>query len=41
MWFGLSVMVAMVVGLIVWCVWAVRRDKEVKGLQENQGAQEK
>ncbi len=41
MWFGLSVMVAMVAGLIVWCIWAVRRDKEAEGLQENQGAQEK
>ncbi len=26
MWFGLSIMVVMIVGLIWWCVWAVRRD---------------
>ena len=28
MWFGLVVMLAMIVGLVWWCVWAVRRDKK-------------
>jgi heme/copper-type cytochrome/quinol oxidase subunit 2 len=27
MWFGLSIMLAMVVGLVWWCVWAYRSDK--------------
>ncbi len=26
MWVGLSIMVAMIIGLIWWCVWAYRRD---------------
>ncbi len=29
-WFGIVVMVAMVVGLVWWCIWAVRRDKREK-----------
>ncbi len=28
MWFGLSLMVAMVVGLVWWMVWAMKKDKE-------------
>ncbi len=31
MWFGLIIMLAMVVGLVWWCVWAVRRDKATEG----------
>jgi hypothetical protein len=27
MWFGLSIMGAMVIGLIWWCIWASRSDK--------------
>jgi len=27
MWLGLLIMVAMVVGLVVWCVWAYRKDQ--------------
>ncbi len=41
MWFGLFIMVAMIVGLIWWCIWAVRREKEVQGASEKQEAPEK
>jgi len=27
MWLGLLIMVALVVGIVVWMVWAVKRDK--------------
>jgi hypothetical protein len=30
MWFGVVVMLAMIVGLIWWCIWAVRRDKKTE-----------
>jgi len=30
MWFGLAIMVAMVVGLVWWFVWAMRRDDKVE-----------
>ncbi len=30
-WLGLGVMVAMVVGLVIWCVWAFRKDKKGRG----------
>jgi hypothetical protein len=29
-WLGIGVMVAMVVGLVWWCVWAIRKDKNKK-----------
>ncbi len=28
MWFGLSLMVAMVAGLVWWMVWAMKKDKK-------------
>ncbi len=28
MWFGLSLMVAMVVGLVWWMAWAMKKGKE-------------
>jgi len=31
MWFGLIVMLAMIGGLIWWCVWAYRKDKDREG----------
>ncbi len=29
-WVGMLVMAAMVVGLVWWCIWAIRRDKKEK-----------
>ncbi len=29
-WLGILVMVAMVVGLVCWCIWAIRKDKKEK-----------
>jgi len=30
-WFGIAIMLAMVVGLVWWCWWAMRKDKDEKG----------
>ena len=30
-WFGIAIMLAMVVGLVRWCWWAMRKDKDEKG----------
>jgi len=30
MWFGLSLMMAMVFGLVFWMVWAMKKGKEDK-----------
>jgi heme/copper-type cytochrome/quinol oxidase subunit 4 len=28
MWFGLAIMLALVVGIVWWMVWAMKKDKE-------------
>jgi hypothetical protein len=30
MWFGLTIMLAMVGGLICWVIWAMRKDSEAE-----------
>jgi hypothetical protein len=34
MWFGLSIMLAMIVGLVWWFIWAMRRDKNQEAERE-------
>ena len=29
-WLGLGIMVAMIMGLVWWCFWAVRKGRNVK-----------
>ncbi len=36
MWFGLGIMVAMIVGLVVWCIWAYRRDTAAQSQSINE-----
>ncbi len=39
MWFGLAIMIAMIVGLVLWCIWAMRSDQARTQAQEPGGEQ--